>query len=69
MYKKSKCKKCKYHGQLQGSLIYCNYAAITGRTCLKREHKDIIDQRKGEANECLYYEKGVPTKQPLQIHL
>ena len=40
-------------------LIYCNYASVTGLTCTRRVHDDvIIDIRGGNYNNCLLYEKG-----------
>ena len=53
------CKKCVYRGDsnVGGGSVYCNYAAITGTTCLRRDGNDVIDIR-GEGPECLLYERG-----------
>ncbi len=58
-FNKNKCKKCKYHGgaNINGNTIHCYYAN-TGKTCLHRVGKEIIDRRGNDYNNCLLYERG-----------
>ena len=58
MHDKSICAKCKYHGGKRGTQlgIYCNYASVNKKCCLKLEHGTVIDTR-GEG-KCRLYEEG-----------
>ena len=55
---KKYCRKCQYRGCLSTSLTYCNYASITGETCLKRNRDGSIKDSRGEGPGCLLYLKG-----------
>ena len=61
-YNKAKCKNCIYHTQGSGmgtALVLCNYAAVTGHTCLKRGDKgQTIDIRGEDRDHCLLYQSG-----------
>ena len=69
----NKCLRCKYHGQRgaygftardsRGKYItvYCDYASITGSTCLKPAPYNQVEDIRGEDfNNCLLFRKGVP---------
>ena len=60
-FNKSKCATCKYHGKLNngdGRKVHCYYVGSTGRACLRRVGKEVIDIRGNDFNNCLIYEKG-----------
>lgn len=59
MHDKRKCAKCMYHaGKVGLSLgVYCNYAGITGKTCLHVENGKTTDRR-GDG-DCALFHKGV----------
>ena len=62
MYKKSKCRKCKYHAKVNG-LTTCDYAIKSANgSCLKRKGKEIIDIRGGDRDNCLLYDPGKPAR-------
>lgn len=72
-YNKHKCVKCIYHGLGCGGYsvkinedehrpIYCNYAGVTGETCLKRDGDKVIDLRGDDYNHCKLYVKGKAKK-------
>lgn len=65
-FNKMKCKSCIYHGHTSGlhvSQIFCNYATVTGHTCLRRTDKgEVIDTRGNEKNYCRLYESGKSRK-------
>lgn len=54
----NKCMKCQFSVGVGGSCI-CNYAEITGNTCLRRaDNGKVFDIRGEEYNNCLKYVKG-----------
>lgn len=57
-FDKDRCKSCIY--RMESTLGYnglvCNYAGVTGHTCLKRIGKEVVDAR-GE-DECQLYKRG-----------
>ena len=58
-HNKKQCRKCIYRGNMQGpSLLFCNYAAITDRTCLRRKGKEVIDIRGEDHERCELFEEG-----------
>lgn len=56
-FDKRKCSKCQYRGALS-TMIYCNYASITGETCLKRNRNGSLRDIRGEGPGCLLYCRG-----------
>ena len=80
-FDKRKCATCIYHTeQFQGYTVIknnkhvsisCNYASITGTTCLtKGENNSVVDKRGNDYNNCMLYHEGrkiVPEKQPLSF--
>lgn len=60
---KKQCRKCIYRGYLQApQVVFCNYAAITDRTCLRREGKEVIDIRGEDHERCELFEEGKKAK-------
>jgi len=69
-FDKHKCLKCVYHGNCgagwhivdghgEGANVICNYATITGFTCLKRVARDELKDIRGEDfNNCKLYTEG-----------
>ena len=58
-FKKSRCKKCKYHGTLSGvQKVFCNYASLEGHSCIYRQGSHIIDKRGCDYENCLLFKKG-----------
>lgn len=59
-FDKQRCASCIYRMEsslgYNGTGLICNYAGVTGRTCLKRIGKDVVDIR-GE-DECQLYKRG-----------
>lgn len=57
-FDKQRCASCIY--RMESTLGYeglvCNYAGVTGHTCLKRIGKEVVDARGEE--ECKLYKKG-----------
>ena len=63
-FDKSKCNKCKYRFRLSkgGGTTICNYAGVTGHTCLTREGKETIDRRGDDFSDCKLFERGARLK-------
>ena len=65
-FNKKKCHTCIYHGNTSGltaNQTICNYAAITGHTCLRRNDKgDPVDIRGNDGENCKIYENGKAIK-------
>ena len=62
-HSKKRCRRCIYRGNMQGpSLLFCNYAAVTDRTCLRREGNKVIDIRGEEYEQCKLFEEGIKAK-------
>lgn len=61
---KKLCKKCKYHGKISGDVtIHCNYAGVTGETCIRRVNsKKSVDLRGDNKDTCLLFEEDKPIK-------
>lgn len=71
-----KCYKCKYHGEgISGGYsiklanshfvtVYCNYADITGKTCLAidEETGELYDRRGTNSKKCKFFEEGKKLK-------
>ena len=57
-FDKRKCSKCQYRGCLSTTLTYCNYASITGETCLRRNRDGSLRDIRGEGPGCLLYCRG-----------
>lgn len=68
-FDRSKCRSCIYRGRVSGGQQYikgerinnvcCNYAAITGNTCLKYNNAHKLDDIRGDNyDECKLYKKG-----------
>lgn len=61
-FNKAKCHTCIYRGGTSGmkaNQLICNYAAITGKTCLRRGDKgDAVDIRGNDGENCRIYERG-----------
>lgn len=60
-FSKTKCKSCIYHrgGSQNKGAVYCNYASITGQTCLHRGEKGaVLDRRGTDYHNCQLYIKG-----------
>lgn len=68
-FDKTRCLSCVYRmdtsNVYQGDMpkggkrsIICNYAGVTGHTCLKREGNRIIDQRGEDYKGCKLYKEG-----------
>lgn len=62
MRNREMCSRCKYRGGAvdSPSLMFCNYAAITDETCLKRVGNQIIDIRGKDMNDCKLFDEGRP---------
>jgi len=57
-FSKTRCRKCIYHRGNDGN-TYCNYASITGQTCLHRGEKGkILDRRGDDYYDCQLFVKG-----------
>ena len=62
-HNKKQCRKCIYRGNMQApQVVFCNYAAITDRTCLRREGKEVIDIRGEDHERCELFEEGKKEK-------
>ena len=58
-FKKSKCKRCIYHGKISGvSNVFCNYASLEGHSCLYRQESHIVDKRGCDYENCLLFQEG-----------
>lgn len=58
-FDKKKCKKCKYHRKFpSGQFVFCNYASLTDKTCLKKVGKEIIDIRGNKFDGCKLFCEG-----------
>lgn len=70
MFNVEKCMKCCYHGthpsmgQIVGRgrdafWVYCNYACVTGDTCLKKAGPhDSVDSRGNDPDNCKLFWEG-----------
>ncbi len=72
MFDKRRCRKCKFHGTVghfvqlgehkgdyRDNQIVCDYLIKSGKgSCLKREGKDVVDQRGEDPNNCQLFEEG-----------
>ena len=69
-FDKRKCLKCMYHGE--GHIgypvrvgdktitVYCNYASVTGNTCLKQKNSHESYDTRGEIHDdCKLFVEGV----------
>lgn len=66
-YNPAMCRKCKYHGKGAGynyksTMVHCNYANETRRTCLQMIDGQVVDTRGGDYNNCLLFEPGKPDR-------
>lgn len=72
-FDKKKCLTCIYHGEGVGysvrvpnkdgtyslKVVNCNYAGVTGETCLKpAPNNEVIDLRGDDYDNCKLYEEG-----------
>lgn len=58
-FNKDKCAKCKFRFRSSFVLIGCNYATVTGHTCLRKSADGtIIDIRGNNYNHCRLFEEG-----------
>lgn len=60
MFNKEKCKKCKYHSIMSGSIMpICNYGYYHMKPCLRRGEKGtIIDIRGDDPDNCKAFVEG-----------
>ena len=57
--KHKQCAKCVYRGRLNFLGGFCNYAAVTERTCIRTtDQGETIDTRGADPNDCMLFEKG-----------
>ena len=56
-FDKTKCRKCAYHRVMQGFTI-CNYACVTGQTCLHKTKNGVEDSRGDDYNNCKLFVEG-----------
>lgn len=68
-FNRKRCATCMYRSKYTvtdsnlSSTLHCNYACITGHTCLHREECGTVQDRRGnDFDNCLLYEKGDPPK-------
>ena len=54
--RKRLCKKCKYCKVISCGFPICDYANMTGQTCLHLERGRVVDSR-GESPNCNLFEK------------
>lgn len=70
-FSKHKCLTCCYHAENTTASyptyrksghrvrVYCNYASITGHTCLQpAENNTVVDSRGEDYNDCKLYRQG-----------
>lgn len=58
-HNKAKCRKCAYHRNMSNSTYcICNYAYVTGQTCLHKTKNGVEDRRGEDYNDCKLFVKG-----------
>lgn len=70
-FDKKKCKTCQYSSNFSSpeskERTICYYSVVSRKgACLKREGREIVDQRGNDPNHCLLYVKGPRLKPPGQ---
>lgn len=56
--KHTQCRRCVFHRKMSFAEMICNYACVTGKTCLTIENGKTIDRRGNDPDDCKLFQEG-----------